>query len=78
MFMPRTPVLHATPKDAAAAEADLDITALVQQGVETASAERFRLVAGKVEDVEDSTGVESSAERNARAASACAIEVTRD
>jgi thiamine biosynthesis protein ThiI len=53
MFMPRTPELYATPESAAAAEANFDVAALVKQGVESATAEKFQLVSGKVEDVRE-------------------------
>ncbi len=51
IFMPRTPALHATLKGTAHAEANLDINALVQQGVGSASLERFRYVRGIAEEV---------------------------
>ena len=51
VFLPRTPALHATSAELEAAETKLDIAALVQQGLQTASAERFRFVSGRVERV---------------------------
>ncbi len=51
IFMPRTPELYATPKSVAHAEANLDLAALVQQGVESATLERFRYVNGIAEEV---------------------------
>jgi thiamine biosynthesis protein ThiI len=52
VFMPRTPALHATPEELAHAEAALDIDALVRRGLETATVERFRYAAGRVEQLE--------------------------
>ncbi len=60
MFMPRIPALHATPQELEQAEAALasasgggsSVDALVRRGVETASLERFRYTAGRVEQVE--------------------------
>jgi thiamine biosynthesis protein ThiI len=52
VFMPRTPALHASAEELALAEATLDVAALVRRGVETATLERFRFAAGRVEQVE--------------------------
>jgi thiamine biosynthesis protein ThiI len=52
VFMPRTPALHSTAAELEAAEAKLDVTALVRSGVETAVLERFRYTDGRVESVE--------------------------
>jgi len=52
VFMPRAPALHTSAEELARAEATLDIAALVHRGVETATIERFRYVAGRVEQVE--------------------------
>jgi thiamine biosynthesis protein ThiI len=52
VFLPRTPALHTTAQELEAAEANLDVAALVRRGVETAVLERFRYVAGGVEAVE--------------------------
>jgi len=51
IFMPRTPALHATPRGAAHAEANLNLRELVHQGVESATLERFRYAGGAVEEV---------------------------
>jgi thiamine biosynthesis protein ThiI len=52
VFLPRTPALHATSGQLDAAEASLDLPALVRRGVETSSLERFRYANGRVEQVE--------------------------
>jgi thiamine biosynthesis protein ThiI len=51
-YLPRTPALHASAEELAQAEATLDLPALVRRGLETASIERFRYAAGRVEKVE--------------------------
>ncbi len=78
MFMPRTPELYATPKGAESAEADLDVHALTLLGVESASAERFHLVGGSAQDVSDDPEAAARMATKASAASACAIELTRE
>ena len=50
-FMPRMPALYSKPKQLEAAESGLDLGTLVHQGVKAAICERFRYVAGQVEDV---------------------------
>ena len=52
VFLPRTPALHTAAAELEAAEAKLDVAALVRRGIETAVLERFRYVAGRVEAVE--------------------------
>jgi thiamine biosynthesis protein ThiI len=52
IFLPRTPALHASPAELEEAEAALDLPALVRQGVEAATVERFRYAAGRVEQVD--------------------------
>ena len=52
VFMPRTPALYASAEELAEAEAQLDVPALVTQGIRGASLERFRYTNGKVETVE--------------------------
>jgi len=49
IFLPRNPALHAFPEELSKAEAVLDIEALVRKGVESASTERYRYAAGRVE-----------------------------
>ncbi len=51
VFLPRVPALHATSAELDAAEATLDVRALVRRGVEGAQTERFRYAAGRVESV---------------------------
>ncbi len=51
MFLPKAPALFATPEELAAAEADLDLPALVECGLESLTVERFRYTQGKVEQV---------------------------
>jgi len=74
-FMPRMPALYARPKELTAAEAGLDIGALVKQGVKSAICERFRFVAGRVEDVPQDARVESALQPDSksRVAVACSI-----
>ncbi|HEV2388649.1 MAG TPA: tRNA uracil 4-sulfurtransferase ThiI [Candidatus Acidoferrales bacterium] len=48
VFLPRSPALRATAAELDGAEAQFDIPALVRRGLETASLERYRLVAGRV------------------------------
>jgi thiamine biosynthesis protein ThiI len=50
-FLPKVPALHATSAELDAAEAALDVRALVRRGVEGAQTERFRYAAGRVESV---------------------------
>jgi len=51
-FMPRTPELHATAKEIAKAEMNLDISALVRLGMNGAMVERFRYRNGTIQRVE--------------------------
>jgi tRNA uracil 4-sulfurtransferase len=52
IFLPRNPALHSTPDELAKAESALDIEALVRQGIDSATIERYRYTAGRVEKVE--------------------------
>ena len=52
MFLPRAPALHASAEELAEAEATLDVPALVRRGVETATVERYRYTAGRIEQIE--------------------------
>jgi thiamine biosynthesis protein ThiI len=52
VFLPRSPALHATAAELEDAEAKLDVAAQVHQGIESATLERFRYAAGRVEAVE--------------------------
>jgi len=52
VFLPRAPALHATVEELDRAEATLDVQALVRQGVEAATLERFRYATGRVERIE--------------------------
>jgi tRNA uracil 4-sulfurtransferase len=70
MFMPRVPALYARPKELAAAEAGLDVGALVKQGVKSAVTERFRFVAGRVEDVAPDAAHEDLTEVDAKSRAA--------
>ncbi len=49
VFLPRSPELSARPEDLAQAEQGLDIQALVAQGIQGATLERFRYSGGQVE-----------------------------
>jgi len=51
VFMPKAPALFASAAELDAAEAQLDVAALVRQGVTSATRERYLLSAGKVERV---------------------------
>jgi tRNA uracil 4-sulfurtransferase len=82
-FMPRMPSLYSKPKQLEAAEAGLDAGALVHQGVKAAICERFRYVAGQVEDVSaEEAGAQPSqnVDSGTRVAAACGVqqEIDRD
>jgi tRNA uracil 4-sulfurtransferase len=49
VFMPRTPELSARPQELDEAEANLDIAALITQGVQGATLEKFAFTGGRVE-----------------------------
>jgi tRNA uracil 4-sulfurtransferase len=49
VFLPRTPALYASPKELDEAESNLDLKALVRQGLLGTTIERFAYVGGKVE-----------------------------
>jgi tRNA uracil 4-sulfurtransferase len=49
VFLPRSPLLHATAKELEAAEAKLNVPELVKQGIEGITHESYRYVAGRVE-----------------------------
>ncbi|HKF52597.1 MAG TPA: hypothetical protein VKB26_09810, partial [Candidatus Acidoferrales bacterium] len=52
VFLPRSPALYARPAELEAAESGLDVARLVRQGVESATLETYRYVAGRVEATE--------------------------
>ena len=52
VFMPRTPELSATPEELERAEANLDVAALVAQGVNGVTLEKFAFTGGRVESTE--------------------------
>jgi thiamine biosynthesis protein ThiI len=52
VFMPRQPELYASPRELDEAEANLDIAALVTQGAQGATLERFAFTGGRVEATE--------------------------
>jgi thiamine biosynthesis protein ThiI len=64
LFMPRSPALHASASDLDQAEAELDVPALVNLGVETAVVERYRYEVGRIERVMDTRQPTLAAERN--------------
>jgi hypothetical protein len=70
-FMPRVPALYAKSKELLAAEGGLDVGELVRQGVKSAICERFRFVAGRIEDVAPSEAVETAGDAKSRVAVAC-------
>src|SRR5271170_7358094 len=55
VFMPRQPELYASPRELDEAEANLDIAALVTQGAQGATLERFAFTGGRVEATEPKT-----------------------
>lgn len=52
VFLPRSPALYASPAELDAAESGLDLARLVQQGVESATLETYRYIAGRIEVTE--------------------------
>jgi tRNA uracil 4-sulfurtransferase len=52
IFLPRTPVLHASAEELEQAESALDLETLTRQGIETATIERYRYAGGRVEQAE--------------------------
>jgi tRNA uracil 4-sulfurtransferase len=52
VFLPRSPALHASPAELDAAESHLDVARLLRQGVESATLETYRYVAGRVDVTE--------------------------
>lgn len=52
VFLPRTPVLHASAEALDLAEQTLELERLIEQGTATAQLERYRWTAGRVEQVE--------------------------
>jgi thiamine biosynthesis protein ThiI len=85
VFMPRTPALHARPKELAAAEAGLDVRALVRRGLESAMVERFHYVGGRVENMELAEKVERETAANETVEdsgdagdAACSVELAPD
>jgi len=52
IFLPRNPALHASVEELDRAEITLDIEALIRQGIDTLSIERYRYGNGEVEKVE--------------------------
>jgi thiamine biosynthesis protein ThiI len=52
IFLPRNPALHSSPEELARAESAMDVEALVRQGIETVTTERYLYSAGRIEKVE--------------------------
>jgi hypothetical protein len=50
--LPRNPALHATVAELDRAEGTLDVEALVRQGIDAMTIERYRYGTGRVEKVE--------------------------
>ena len=67
VFMPKAPALYASADELEEAEAELDVPALVSQGIRGTSLERFRYANGKVEAV-DGAGDTSTAATKRRTA----------
>ena len=67
VFMPRTPELSASAEELDRAEANLDVPALVMQGVRGATLEKFAFTGGRVESTEPKTIVRADRGRTALA-----------
>jgi thiamine biosynthesis protein ThiI len=61
VFMPKAPALYASTEQLEEAEAQLDVPALVTQGIRGASLERFRYANGRVETVDAAADASKSA-----------------
>jgi thiamine biosynthesis protein ThiI len=70
LFLPRTPALHALAEELDQAEARLDVPALVERGVESATRERYRYSSGRVEKIEDVRSAEAGLRTETQRASA--------
>jgi thiamine biosynthesis protein ThiI len=55
VFLPRTPALYASSTDLDQAESQLDVKALIRQGLNATSVERFTYTAGRIEVTEPKT-----------------------
>lgn len=67
VFLPRSPLLHATAEELGAAEAKLNVNELVRQGVAGATHENYRYAGGRVETVQTPAQPEEKSKRNAAA-----------
>jgi len=65
IFMPRMPALYASPRALEEAEANLDVAALLAQGVRGASLLRMRYVNGGVETIEEEPRAAAAAQGSA-------------
>src|SRR5271163_1789464 len=65
VFLPRTPALYARPAELDEAEAKLDIAALVKQGIQGTSIERFQYAGGSVEASEPKALVSADRQQTA-------------
>lgn len=65
VFLPRSPLLHATAEELEAAEAKLNVPELVKQGLAGATHESYRYAGGRVETMQASEKPEGKAKRNA-------------
>jgi thiamine biosynthesis protein ThiI len=65
VFMPRSPALYASAKDLDEAEANLDIRALVTQGIRGATLEQFKYSGGRVEAGEPTAIARADKQRTA-------------
>jgi thiamine biosynthesis protein ThiI len=70
LFLPRTPALHALAEELDQAEARLDVAALVERGVESATRERYRYAGGRVERIEDARAGNAAARAETQRAAA--------
>jgi thiamine biosynthesis protein ThiI len=61
VFMPKAPALYASAEELEEAETQLDVPALVTQGIHGASLERFRYASGNVETVESTADAPTAA-----------------
>jgi thiamine biosynthesis protein ThiI len=67
VFMPRTPALYASPRELDAAEAHLDLKALIRQGLMGTTIERFSYAGGQVEATEPTLLVPAGKQQTALA-----------
>jgi tRNA uracil 4-sulfurtransferase len=67
VFQSKSPALYATPQSLDAEEERIDVAALVERGLESATLERFRYIGGKIERVSSSGDATSRSAHKATA-----------